>query len=190
MKQSIVFLGILLLAGTGCKERKKMGQGSVVMHYQYVEPGEDEPFNGERSFYYPSGEIRQKVIYKNGYPEVMTHYYRSGQKKSKLVVDKEGLGDLETQMAWFESGQKKFESLDGVAREWYENGQLKALVHYNRNDELHGVTKVWYRDGTLKGMENYEHSKLNGERIKWDENGEKVLTEKYHNGKLIESVEI
>lgn len=90
---------------------------------------------------------------------------------------------------WYPSGQKKTESRSKAMREWYEHGQLKAEDHFDEGKNLHGITKVWYQDGKLKGMEQYNHSKLDGERIKWDQNGHKILSETYRQGELIKSSE-
>ncbi len=190
MRTYIVFGWILLLAGTGCRDGQNIGHDTVLLHYRYMKPGTDTPFEGLRSFHYDSGELSKEAIYNDGYPEVVIYYYRSGHKKSRIIVGDGGKGKIIGHVEWYKTGRKSFESYGGITKEWFKNGQLKALVHYNENNELHGVTKIWYRDGSLKGRESYRFSRLHGERARWNEKGQKVMSEYYRNGRLTETIEL
>ncbi|HEX6981604.1 MAG TPA: hypothetical protein VF181_02480 [Balneolaceae bacterium] len=188
MKKLAVFFGIVLFVIGGCRKIKSIGEATIVVHKQYFEPGTDIPFNGERTSNYITGEIRTKATYSDGYSEIIVNFYRNQQKRAKLVFADGGRGDMIVHIEWYKSGQKKYESADNVIREWYKNGQLKAKANY-RNDSgtLHGITKTWYEDGTLKGKESYSYGKLDGERVKWDTDGNKILVQVYEEGKLVES---
>jgi antitoxin component YwqK of YwqJK toxin-antitoxin module len=184
MKKLAVIFGIALFVLGGCEE------GSIADRYpvpgvQYFAPGDEEPYNGERTFDDLFSRFRQKAEYVNGYPVHIVTYYRSGEKRHERFYDKH---DMLSITAWYKSGQKKYQAKGKVMREWYENGQLKAEAHYaDQRQTLHGITQTWYEDGTLKGQESYSHGELDGKRVKWDAEGNKVLTQLFDEGELVES---
>lgn len=158
-KMMMVCVMLLLIAGCA-DDQVATDQGIVVLHHEYVEPGTDEPFNGERIIHNDSLNLRQKAQYVDGYPEEVIYYYPNQQEKTKIVVADDGRGEVTTHTEWYESGQKKFEHHNYTLREWHENGQLKAEVPYDENGDLHGIAKTWDEEGNLNGEEEYEQGKL------------------------------
>lgn len=153
--------GMLLLVA-GCADDQVKTDGIVVLNQKYMEPGSDEPFNGERVIHNESLNLKQKAQYIGGYPKTVTYYYPNENKKTQIVVGDQGKGEVKTHTEWYENGQKKFKHHDNTLREWYKNGQLKAEVPYDENGDLHGVAKTWDEDGNLKAEEKYEQGELMG----------------------------
>ncbi|HET6527426.1 MAG TPA: hypothetical protein VFG39_01610, partial [Balneolaceae bacterium] len=127
MKKLAVFLGIALFVMSGCSDDGEMIHDVLVHRMQYVAPGADEPFNGERTFYYDSGAIQSKAEYVNGYPEHIVNFYPTGEKRHVFIYK---ANELKSRTTWFKNGQKKFQSSGDTIREWYKNGQLKGEAHY------------------------------------------------------------
>ncbi len=160
MKKVLMVLGIALITMVGCdEEQAATDQGPAVIHQEYMEPGTDEPYNGERDIHNEDLNLRAKAIYVDGYPEKVTYYNTNEQKISEIIVADEGKGEVQRH-TWYEGGQKTFEHHEDTLREWYTNGQLKAVVPYDANGDLHGISKTWDEDGNLKGEETYEHGEL------------------------------
>ena len=99
-----------------------------------------------------------------------------------------------TKTAYFKSGKlkaRRFYSnyserkLDGIQKEWYENGQLQQYEKYKKGLS-NGKTKKWYEDGKLNQKIDYKKGKLNGKLLTYWENGQAKRIDKYKNGKLIE----
>ncbi|MGM0545645.1 MAG: toxin-antitoxin system YwqK family antitoxin [Bacteroidota bacterium] len=161
MKNVLMVLGIALIMMVGCgEEQADTDQGLAVLHQEYMEPGTDEPYNGERNIHNEALNLKGKAIYVDGYPEEVTYYNSDDQKKTEIVVADKGKGEVVRQTEWYKSGQKKFEHHKNTLREWYENGQLRADVPYDENGDLHGIAKTWDEDGNLKEEESYEHGTL------------------------------
>ncbi len=161
MKNLLMSLGIILLMVIGCGEDQAANdQGPIVLHQEYMQPGTDTPYNGERVIHNEDLNLRTKAIYVEGYPEKVTYYNANKQKQSEIVVADEGKGEVKSHTQWYKSGQKKFEHHGNTLREWYENGQLKADVPYDENGDLHGIAKTWDEEGNLKEEESYEHGTL------------------------------
>ncbi len=159
MKRLMV-IGLVLLIIVSCEgEKDTINQGPVVLHQEYVEPGTDEPYNGERIIQNDSLNLRAKAIYVDGYPKTVTYYNSNEQKKTELIVADEGKGEVKSHTEWYKNGQKKFEHHDNFMKEWFENGELKAEVPYDDNGDLHGIAKSWDEEGNLT-EENYEHGTL------------------------------
>src|SRR5687768_10965460 len=57
----------------------------------------------------------------------------------------------------------------GFSREYFATGHLKSAENLDE-DSLHGLCKYWYENGQLEAGRVYEHGILVQERT-WDENG-------------------
>jgi antitoxin component YwqK of YwqJK toxin-antitoxin module len=49
--------------------------------------------------------------------------------------------------------------LDGLAKRWYENGQLRSEANYKDGEE-DGLSKSWHSNGQLKLESNYKDGVL------------------------------
>jgi len=101
------------------------------------------------TFWYESGEVKEKQNWKNGKIQgINTHWYRNGQKKeeghyieSKMV----GLWTL-----WYENGQK-------MTQENFEDGKKNGFITY------------WYNDGKKWSEGKYKNGKKEGLWSNWVE---------------------
>ncbi len=77
----------------------------------------------------------------------------------------------------FDSGEKKaiksyhFDKLNGEAKSFYRNGQLKSHGRYKDNKKK-GLWIYYYSNGKIKSKENYRYGMLRGYFKSYYENGE------------------
>jgi antitoxin component YwqK of YwqJK toxin-antitoxin module len=178
------------------------------------EKGASEPYTGKLIRFDSSGRQTAEIEFVNGVEErgtyttwrengnkareedrvrgelegYITNYYESGQKESQWYeVD----GEAVDKIYWYETGQKKQESIDGAVTRWHANGQKSLECDTNvvrlegrwacsgdifttwyengqKSEESNGeVTTSWYESGAIKEENNPPV------RIGWHENGQK-----------------
>ena len=76
---------------------------------------------------------------------------------------------------------------DGAYKEFHENGQLSAILHY-QNDTLSGPVKEYYDNGFLKASYHYLKNEVDGEFLSFYRNKKPESTRKFKNG-LLEGIE-
>tara|TARA_R110000737_G_C14619507_1_gene492738 strand:- start:1182 stop:1730 length:549 start_codon:yes stop_codon:yes gene_type:complete len=92
---------------------------------------------------------------------------------------------------WYEDGKLKSEhnykdeKREGVSKDWYENGQLKWETNY-KNDEYHGASKGWYENGQFMYDYYFKKGKINGVAKFWYEGGQLKWERNFKNDKLID----
>jgi len=197
--------GALEMKGEFSKEGKRIGtwivynelNGKVLNRFEFVN-GEKE---GETLDYYYSGELQQKMTYKNDIAQdTVYNYFHSGDLKEKFVIkegEKEGPikgyhenGTLDFKYSFIKGEPSgKYESFypnnqlaiafnlinglyEGIYTSYYENGFKKSEVNYV-NDLRDGIYKEWYENGSLKEESYYKLGKTVGD-----------FKEYYSNGKL------
>ncbi len=74
--------------------------------------------------------------------------------------------------------------LNGIQKDWYENGQLRCEFNYKEGKE-EGIQKEWYENGQLWYEDNYKEGKQDGIQKSWYENGQLHYKMYYKNGKLM-----
>ena len=72
---------------------------------------------------------------------------------------------------------------NGVHKEYYENGQLKAEMNY-KDGKLDGDKKKYYENGQLKTEMTYKDGKLEGAIRKYYISGQVLLETIYEDGKI------
>jgi antitoxin component YwqK of YwqJK toxin-antitoxin module len=65
----------------------------------------------------------------------------------------------------------KDDELDGLCKEWYENGQMSSQLNY-KDEELDGLCKEWYENGQMSSQLNYKDGELEGLYKTWYKNGQ------------------
>lgn len=60
--------------------------------------------------------------------------------------------------------------VDGLARGWYENGQLEVEEHF-QNGVSNGIRKRWYQNGKPRNEAMITDGRLNGSYKEWHDNG-------------------
>jgi antitoxin component YwqK of YwqJK toxin-antitoxin module len=71
-----------------------------------------------------------------------------------------------------ESKFYKNDSLHGLQKTWFYNGQLQLECNY-KNGKKDGQFKRWYDNGQIRELFKYKNGKFNGEQLAWHENGNK-----------------
>lgn len=130
--------------------------------------------------YHSNGRIEVIKTMTNGFTDVVTEYYDSGQLYSKFYYKNKGLDGK--YIEYYENGAKykkcyyKHHVLHGEYREWYDNGILKKKCYYDYND-LHGKCTEWCDDGKLDKEYFYKDGMLDGKYIEYGYNGEIYVNE-------------
>ena len=129
------------------------------------------------------------------YTGVVCSYYESGAKQEvSNVVEGRPHGSYET---WYENGNKlehfNFEHgiPHGSYETWYENGNKEKEVNIGKrnlvNNLFEGPYVLYFENGQLRETGTYEKSKLQGQTIFWDEEGNFIQSRIYENGELLET---
>lgn len=140
----------------------------------------DTPFTGEVKWHYRNGALAARIGYDKGHLVSRESFYKNGQKMDLL----ERTADtLLTSITWYPSGQMRTKYDRGLVKQWYENGQIRAVWNTDSSGVLEGKATAWYPDGTLLGIEHYEDGELEGERTLYDSTGTVTATGFYSDGK-------
>jgi len=133
-------------------------------------------------YYYPSGELKYKVKYKDNYKHGKAFQY---DKNGKLIsIDEYRYNNLVSHQAvnrYNKKGQK-----DGQWVEVYDNGNVKNEITYS-NDLPNGVFKEYTPNGKILKIDRYENGILKAEITKNDSinlTELRVVKEFYKNGNL------
>lgn len=78
---------------------------------------------------------------------------------------------------------------DGVKKvKYYTTKGVLSKLDYFVDEKRHGLETKYFiskADGTVKSTKSYEHGKLHGEKITYNENGEVIKREIFDDGKLV-----
>jgi antitoxin component YwqK of YwqJK toxin-antitoxin module len=96
---------------------------------------QDDPLNGPKKEYYPSGKVCKEYILENG---KISGSYKFFSEKGHLVSDQN-----------FVDGEP-----NGYLKTYYENGQLKSEVNMKPDGDISGPSKEYFENGTLKKESN------------------------------------
>jgi|GEM_PF-3556282 len=112
--------------------------------------------------WWENGQLMRTVSYDNGQMKgPCTEWYANGQKRFETIF---------VVGAFLNS--PKDEMMDGMTREWHENGQLMSEGAYMKGLR-DGLWKEWYPSGALHTEAIYDKAKLSG-----------AVTEYYENAKI------
>lgn len=106
---------------------------------------------GEWKLFYPYGNLKQKVFYKNDILQGSYEtYYEDGtlQEKGRYINGK----------------------IEGEVLFYHPNGNIKRNLSL-KNGKLNGEAKIYYESGQLKTLKYYNQSRVVGEVIDYYENG-------------------
>lgn len=121
-------------------------------------------------------EVTIKVTgeYFNGDPKEIV-YYADGNKIAKEKFDVKGnVTKTEGQIP------------DGIAKEYYRNGKLKAEINL-KNGLLNGPMKKYSESGYLKSAINYRNGIRHGEtKIYWENTNVVSLIDTYEDGRIVD----
>lgn len=116
------------------------------------------------------------------------NYYENGKLKSES--EKNDNGKLEgIYREYFENGQLKLEcsykngELDGISKEYYKNNKLSCEYHF-KDGKLDGLCKEYYESGKIKEEYYCKDGKFEGTYKKYYTNGKEKSEYNYKNGQL------
>lgn len=142
----------------------------------------DNPLNGPKTEYYPSGKICKQYVLSDG---KISGLYKFFSEKGFLVSEQNMTDGVPNGLmkTFFENGQVKSESMykDGMAtgysKEYYESGQLKSDSQLTGNPwEYTGTTMLYYDTGALNVKSVVENGKLVS-AIHYDKEGRVTMEE-------------
>ncbi len=151
----------------------------------YLISEQPDKYDGLNIFYYKGGEKEKEINYKNGtVGGVIKYYYQNGKVKEEQTIleveDYTGEPSIINRTLWYESGQKKSESIyaekEGETKysqkikyhSWifyYENGNISKTgdYRYGYKDKEIGISKKYGEDGSLLTVSHYDND---GELLK------------------------
>jgi hypothetical protein len=135
------------------------------MHVQYEGRVLDGAPDGLWRIYYISGKIAGAVTYENEKANGVALYYYDNDKQSTRA-----------------EASFKDDMLDGVYREYYENGERKATINYAEGYP-DGDAEFFYDSGVLKIEGQYKKGLKVGKWKHFTETGEMVTKEKWKKGR-------
>jgi antitoxin component YwqK of YwqJK toxin-antitoxin module len=71
-----------------------------------------------------------------------------------------------------------------VEKAKYPDGKQKFEYQYNQNGKMEGVARFWYENGNLELTAVYSNGKLDGMLVRYREDGSVVSEDEYKDGKL------
>lgn len=80
---------------------------------------------------------------------------------------------------------EEFDKIEGSYKMWHRNGQL-SIPYTNGKQE--GIARSWYDNGQLRNECNYIDDKKDGYSKEWHENGQIKRDEFYCDGVLINAI--
>lgn len=192
------FLFLMIISSVACSNKvsyEELNFKSDIAQFK------GEPYTGNFFETYPNGSTKQEGEFKDGVPVgKLIRYHENKQIQSEEIfvvkVSKKG---------------KTRSYLDGVSKEYYENGKPKSIQTYKmgdkdglheffndngfkyssinyRFDKKHGSFVEYYDDGKegkLKNKGSYNMGEADGEFLQYNENGKLYRKALYKNGTMI-----
>ena len=107
----------------------------------------------------------------------------------KEIYETDLINYIKKKDCWYEGTDQKAVEVyykngkaDGVARTWYENGQLHQEFPYKLGT-MSGTFREWFENGQQKSEELYENGNME-KRLTWYENGQLNSIVFYKDGKV------
>ena len=146
---------------------QKRGEDGNQLYYL---PDHKVPFTGKEVSYWPDGQKKTEISYKDGKRHgLKAHWYQSGQKLSQIN---------------YKCGKH-----DGLLTVWYENGQWRRTGNH-LDGKMVGIWTHWYENGQQRDEIFYMGGYMNS-AIVWKPNGEQCsMTDvKAGNGMMVKYME-
>jgi len=99
-------------------------------------------------------------------------YHASGQLKYEFIIN-----------------DPRDDEAEGIAvsKGYYENGRLEFEIIAKDGNLEYGIYKDYYKNGQLKALRSFKNENYHGIYISYNENGQLVFIGIYEDGKLIDS---
>jgi antitoxin component YwqK of YwqJK toxin-antitoxin module len=166
---------------------------------KYFETKIESPGKTSDYEYYPSGQIKSIVPYKDGEQYgVVKRYFENGNREEDVMMKNNKVNG--SYRSWYSNGKKQREFfsinnvMSGEFREWNESGVL--LRETIQDAEIQRIiVKTYWENGQLKmkgtsktppshSIHHWAQSR-HGAWTYWDKNGNVQKTENYIDGKLV-----
>lgn len=169
-----VGLGVFIAGGFATQSAEAAGAhsaGKGGWAVMFTEKYKRKYFSGK---YRVKGHIAQVCASQDGH-----HCTKGGKQTHKRHGKWEWFwpnGKLKSQRSF------AFGSLEGTAKAWYSNGQLRWVEHYSHG-KLDGKRVEHFANGKVKSKTHYKKGRLHGKAATWWWNGKKATTGAYELGK-------
>ncbi|MGL4849197.1 MAG: toxin-antitoxin system YwqK family antitoxin [Clostridium sp.] len=127
--------------------------------------------NGKGNVYIP-----EKYSF-NKYQEEENNFIKDNKEKLEASINKENFTSLDVPMVSVKleaSGEMKDNELDGHAKTYYENGNIKTDGEYVKG-RMEGEGKIYYENGKIKYEGGICEDKYNGRGKLYSENGSLIF---------------
>ena len=151
----ILILILCLVALVGCEQRTVDASVSQERHGLVYVPNETEPYTGNITKSYPSGQLEYEAALVDG-------------KQNGLTREWHENGQLESE-ATYVDGEK-----NGLGRYWSENGQLLSEITYV-DGRQNGLSRYWYVSGEFKCEDRYVDGILTGLPRDFHESDQRIV---------------
>jgi antitoxin component YwqK of YwqJK toxin-antitoxin module len=144
--------------------------------------------SGSSTWWYPSGEKRREVTYKDGKPVGELHEFDDHGNLYRKATFVDGRV-LMHKVDRYASGQKYYEGwvllpgTDGsVTFDWWNGTAEAAAGSDTRGEQKHGLWTAWYPNGQKEAEGEYREDVPTGKFVWWYENGQKQAEGTYAEG--------
>jgi len=164
------------------------------------------------TFYKDNGEIDEKIDYKYGKKNGFSYRFSYEYNTTPIIISKElyvndlkegkalyffNDGKLKEELSYFNGRKqgpgKEYDNYGNVITVFeYHNHYLIAREKINRSDangKKQGVWKTFYPDGKVQKEMKYIDDILDGYYKEFNENGNLILSLKYHEGKIVVGID-
>ncbi|WP_421903903.1 toxin-antitoxin system YwqK family antitoxin [Maridesulfovibrio sp.] len=191
-KLLLYLMALFLMLLTACSQQEATFYELSFEHDKIVLIDSNKPFSGIYTEYYDSGHQfpKSRIVIKNG---VMNgrfyHYYPDGKMREK-GTNRNGMIYGYHSLYWPNGKikQKFFVGRDkaGYNYEYFDNGKIREMRHYNEQAQLDGKSFTFHRNGNVKDEMNYKNGKREGLFITKDKAGFLVNVFEYRDDVLQE----
>jgi len=179
----ILSVGGLLFASCRTTVKEEVDENGTVLSRVEYKGGKK---NGTATYYYPNGNLRSVIHYKNDLEEGVSEFYNSDGTIISDVEMKAGKKEGR-QRAYSPTGYREMECffkndlLDGV-QSFYDNMGYKTAEITYANGLANGPYRTWHSKNTLQCEGGYKNGMMEGKWIYYDENEMVVGTGQFQNG--------
>lgn len=134
--------------------------------------------------YHENGNLKSKMLYKNGVPEKFFKIYDKNKEVEEKVEKVELFypnGNIESRSYFIVNKNVETVYQDGPDEKYYENGNLKSRVVFI-NGKVNGLMESYYENGNLESRIPFEDDEPLGIAEAYHENGN--LKSKYYIDRL------
>ncbi|GEM_PF-2245984 len=191
-KLPIFFMALSLVLLTACSQQEATFYELTFEQDRILFLDTNKPFSGIYTEYYDSEQRfpKSRIIVKNGIMDGGFYHYNPDGTLREKGTNRAGIIYGYHSLYWPNGKikQKFFVGRDraGYNYEYFDDGQLREMRHYNEQAQLDGKSFTFHRNGKVKDEMNYKNGKREGLFIIKDKAGFLVNVYEYRNDVLQE----